>query len=85
MTNHPWTPDELRLLAEYHRQGLPIAAVTAATGRSAEAVAAKAKAMHLPWRGREQRLARAGTLENEIEAAKREMPFTALFRPGDRV
>jgi hypothetical protein len=85
MSNHPWTPDELRLLAEYHRQGLPIAAVTAATGRSAEAVSTKAKAMHLRWRGRAERLARAGTLENEIEAAKREAATAPLFRPGDRI
>jgi hypothetical protein len=85
MSNRAWTPDELRLLAEYHRQGLPIAAVTAATGRSAEAVAAKAKAMHLPWRGREERLARAGTLANEIAEARREMASAPLFRPGDRL
>jgi hypothetical protein len=85
VSNRQWTPDELRLLVRHHGAGWSITGVACALGRSNEAVTTKARQMRLLWRGREQRLARAGTLADEIEAAKREMPTSPLFRPGDRV
>ncbi len=79
-----WTPDEVRLLTEGHAAGLRAHIVAHRVGRTVTAIREKARLMGLHW-GRARRLPPAGSLQEEIEAARRERATAPLYRPGDRV
>lgn len=84
MSRRRWTPDEVRLLAEAHAAGLRAHIVAHRLGRTVTATREKARLLGLHW-GRARRLPPAGTLADEIEAARRERATAPLFRPGDRL
>lgn len=79
-----WTPDEVRSLVAYHAAGLRAAVIGKRLGRTVYGIREKARALGLRW-GSARRIAHAGTLADEIEAARREAATAPLFRPGDRV
>jgi hypothetical protein len=85
MTHRRWTEDEVLLLRQYHAAGVLAVVAAKRLRRSVYSVREKARLLGLPWKARLQRLAQAGTLADEIAAARREAPTAPLYRPGDRL
>jgi hypothetical protein len=83
--NRRWTAAEVARLREYHAAGVLAVVAAKRLGRSVYSVREKARLLGLPWKARLQRLAQAGSLAQEIAAAKREAPTAPLYRPGDRL
>jgi hypothetical protein len=83
--NRRWTADEVAALRQYHAAGVLAVVAAKRLGRSVYSVREKARMLGLPWKARLQRAAQAGTLADEIAAARREAPTAPLFRPGDRL
>lgn len=79
-----WTPDEVAMLVAFHAAGLRASVVAHRLGRTVYAVREKARSLQLRW-GSARRIAQAGTLQEEIEAARAEMPSSPLYRPGSRI
>ena len=79
----PWSEADVRLLREHHAAGLRAGVVAKRLERSVTAIREKARSLGLRWRP--PRLPHAGTLADEIEAARRERATAPLFRPGSRL
>jgi hypothetical protein len=80
-----WTPDDEARLREMHTAGWSVPRVMHALGRTRNAVYTRSANMGLGRWGRALRLPPAGSLADEIEAAKRERATAPLFRPGGRL
>lgn len=80
-----WTPADDARLREMHAKGWSVPHVMSVLGRTRNAVYTRAHNMGLGLWTRAVRLPPAGSLAQEIEAAKREAPTAPLYRPGDRL